>query len=110
MPEALRVTFPFQPRWRPLVLSGEKTTTVRTRRLAAAGDEFELEGHAFRLVGVEPMALRDACARHWRDEGMASPEEFERTWVENHPVRGWRPADTVWLHRFERVGDEGDER
>lgn len=97
------VRLPFQPRWRPLVLSGAKTTTVRTRRCGAAGDEFEVEGARHRLVEVAQTSLADARDRWWREEGMASPEEFERVWAENHPTRGFRGADAVWVHRFERA-------
>lgn len=80
-----------------------KTTTVRTRRHGQVGDEFALEGGLFRLVQVEAMPLAAARDAVWRDEGMASPEEFQRVWVENHPTRGFRDADTVWVHRFARV-------
>jgi hypothetical protein len=94
---------PFQPRWRTLVLAGAKTTTVRTRRYGAVGDAFEVDGVAFRLVEVRAMPLRVARDDGWRDEGMASPEEFERAWAENHPRRGFRGDDQVWLHRFARL-------
>jgi hypothetical protein len=86
------------------VLSGAKTTTVRTRRFGAPGDAFEVEGVAFRLVGVEAMPLAKARDLVWREEGMTSPGEFEAVWCENHPARGFREADAVWVHRFERVG------
>ena len=94
---------PFQPRWRPLVLSGAKTTTVRASRFGAAGDEFEVEGVRFRLVEVVEASLAEARDRWWREEGMAGPGEFEAVWRENHPTRGFRPGDAVWLHRFGRV-------
>lgn len=96
------VVLPFQPRWRPAVLAGTKTTTVRTKRFGAPGDAFEVDGARFVLAAVEAMPLAAARDRVWREEGMASPEEFESVWVENHPSRGWRPADTVWVHRFTR--------
>lgn len=96
----MRVRLPFQPRWRPLVLSGAKTTTVRTKRMGAPGDDFAVEGVLFRLVAVESMPLARARDLVWREEGMASPEEFERAWAENHPTRGFRGADAVWVHRF----------
>lgn len=99
----VRVTLPFQPRWRPMVLSGAKTTTVRTRRYGSAGDEFELEGRTFRLVALDMMTLAKARDTVWKEEGMASPEDFERVWSENHPQRGFRGDDAVWVHRFERV-------
>jgi hypothetical protein len=34
---------------------------------------------------------------------MTSPEEFVRVWIENHPARGYRDTDQVWVHRFERT-------
>lgn len=97
------VRLPFQPRWRPLVLRGAKTTTVRTKRYGEPGDEFELEGARFRLVEVVQMPLRAARERWWREEGMSGPDEFERVWAENHPTRGWRDDDQAWVHRFERA-------
>ncbi len=97
-----RIDLPFQPRWRPAVLSGEKTTTVRTRRFGAEGDSFTVEGIAFRLTLVEAMPLAKARDLVWREEGMRSPEEFEAVWAENHPTRGFRGADSVWVHRFVR--------
>jgi hypothetical protein len=99
----MRILLPFQPRWRSLVLEGTKTTTVRTKRYGSGGDEFELEGILFRLTRVDPLPLADARDRFWREEGMGSPEEFERTWIENHPTRGFRASDQVWVHGFERV-------
>lgn len=94
---------PFQPRWRPLVLEGAKTTTVRTRRHGAPGDAFEVDGVRFVLVAVEAMPLARARDLVWREEGMASPDEFERVWAENHPSRGFRAGDQVWVHRFRRA-------
>lgn len=89
--------------WRPLVLSGAKTTTVRTKRYGAPGDEFEVEGARFRLVAVEQRPLAKARDESWRTEGFGSPAEFEAHWARAHPSRGVRAADTVWVHRFERA-------
>lgn len=99
----MRITLPFQPRWRPAVLAGTKSTTVRTKRHGLVGDEFEVEGVAFVLVAVDMMPLAAARDTVWREEGMTSREEFERVWSENHPTRGFRAEDAVWLHRFRRV-------
>jgi hypothetical protein len=85
------------------VTAGTKTTTCRTRRYGAAGDEFEVEDTGFVLTQVDAMLLGRARDTVWRDEGMDSPEEFERTWAENHPTRGFRDSDTVWVHRFRRA-------
>lgn len=96
------IALPFQERWRAAVLAGTKTTTVRTRRYGAPGDLFEVAGVPFRLVAVESAPLAKA-REGWRDEGLVSPEEFEHVWTQNHPARGYRPTDTVWVHRFERA-------
>ena len=95
-----RVRLPFVPEWRPLVLSGEKTTTVRTRRYGTAGDSFEVEGVEFVLEAVDAMPLSRARELFWRSEGFASPAAFEEHWAKAHPTRGYRAADTVWVHRF----------
>lgn len=94
------VPLPFQERWRPLVLSGAKTTTVRTRRSGAPGDTFLVEGRLFELTEVRALPLHEARDHFHREEGMTSSAEFEQVWRENHPTRGFRESDTVWLHRF----------
>ena len=97
------VHLPFQPDWRAAVVSGAKTSTVRTRRFGSAGDAFELEGARFTLLAVDAMVLDAARDTLWREEGMASPQEFERVWIQNHPTRGYRGADQVWAHRFAKA-------
>lgn len=86
------------------MLSGAKTTTVRTKRYGSVGDDFEVEGRAFTLTAVEMMQLARARDALWREEGMSSPEEFERVWAENHPQRGFRGEDAVWAHSFRGDG------
>lgn len=103
MSAARRIRLPFQPEWRARVLSGAKTTTVRTRRYGEPGDEFELDGALLRLVRVTPMPLRAARDLHFREEGVASAREFEEVWRANHPTRGFRGEDQVWVHSFERI-------
>lgn len=100
---ALLVALPFQAEWRASVLDGRKTTTVRTRRFGAPGEAFEVDGARFVLTAVEAMPLARARDEVWREEGMASLEEFERVWARNHPARGFRGADSVWVHRFRRA-------
>lgn len=87
-----------------MVLSGAKTTTVRTKRYGSVGDEFELDGRAFILTATEMMPLEKARDTVWKEEGMASPEEFERVWSENHPQRGFRGEDAVWVHHLRAIG------
>ena len=105
----MRITLPFHPQWRAAVLAGSKTTTVRTRRYGAPGDTFALDVRAFTLTAVDMMPLAAARDTVWREEGMSSPEEFERTWAQNHPARGFRASDAVWVHRFARATEQ-DER
>lgn len=104
--EPQQVDLPFQPRWRAKVVAGQKTTTVRTKRYGAPGDTFDVDGLAFRLVAVDAMRLGSARDRVWREEGMTSPAHFESVWVENHPTRGFRPDDQVWVHVFTRILEE----
>lgn len=85
------------------MLSGTKTTTVRTKRHGSPGDDFVVEGRTFRIEGVKLMPLHEACEKYWREEGMSSAEDFIETWRQNHPTRGFRPADAVWVHRFSLV-------
>ena len=99
----MRVEIPFQPAWRARVIGGTKTTTVRTRRYGKTGDEFEVEGVPFVLIEVLSASLAQARDSVWREEGVDSPEDFERVWRENHPTRGFRPQDSVWIHRFARL-------
>lgn len=98
----MRIHLPFQPQWRAAVLAGTKTTTVRTKRYGAPGDTFEVDGAELTLVEVETMPLAKARDAVWREEGMSSPEEFECVWTQNHPTRGFRGEDNVWVHRFIR--------
>lgn len=97
------VRLPFQPQWRLAVLAGTKTTTVRTKRFGEAGDTFEVDAVTFEIVESAPMTLERARDTLWREEGMRSPEEFEKTWKENHPARGFAGRETVWAHRFRRA-------
>lgn len=85
------------------MLDGRKTTTVRTKRYGAPGDEFEVDGARFRLLAVHMMTLAAARDAVWHEEGMKTPEEFTRVWNENHPLRGFRGEDAVWVHRFGRA-------
>lgn len=94
------IRLPFQETWRDSVRAGVKTTTVRTRRYGDPGDTFEVDGARFVLLEVRALPLGEARDAAWREEGMLSPEAFEATWRANHPHRGFRASDTVWLHRF----------
>lgn len=100
------VRFSFLPEWRAAVLSGAKTTTVRSKRLGEAGDEFELEEVRFVIERIEAMPLSRARDAAWRTEGFASAAEFEAHWGKLHPERGFRGGDSVWVHAFRRASRE----
>ena len=90
----------FLPDWRDLMLSGRKTMTTRTARHAEAGDTFRAFGATFEIVRVTRTSLGVVAEQHYREEGCASPSEFERVWVRLHPRAGFDPAKAVYLHEF----------
>lgn len=92
---------PFLPQFRASVRDGRKTATSRTSRYGDAGDVLQGPGVLLRLTSVERVTLQQVQQQHWREEGVASPEEFEEVWRKIHPGRGWDPAQKVWLHFFE---------
>lgn len=100
----------FYPRFREPVLTGVKTKTARTKRYGAPGDVLRTPFGDVRLVAVERVSLADVAEKHWREEGTSGPEEFKAVWSQIHPLRGFRPDDLVWLHRFEVVRDAPETR
>jgi hypothetical protein len=85
------------------MLSGRKTCTSRTRRMASPGDTFPAFGSVFHVTSVEKAILDDIAQNHFHEEGCESPEQFEVTWAQIHPHAGFNPGQVVWLHKFEMV-------
>jgi hypothetical protein len=103
-------TLPFRSFFVYKIIEGKKTCTARTRRYGAVGDVLDTVGGPIQLTEVVRKPLATVRDDYWRQEGLASPEDFERTWAALHPRRGFDPEQLVWLHRFVRVGDAPDLR
>jgi len=95
------VEFAFLPEWEAKVLAGEKTATTRRTKHADPGDTFTAFGKKFRVVAVDRPTLQEVRALYWKDEGCASPAEFEEVWNRIHPRAGFRPMQRVFFHRWE---------
>ena len=100
------VVLPFLMWFQGLVRQGHKTMTARTRRYGAAGDVLQGPGCLLELLEVRRARLGEIATLHYVEEGLDSPEEFERVWRSIHPRVGYDAAREVWLHRF-RVVKEG---
>lgn len=97
------IEIPFHEQFRGPLLEGVKTATSRTSRYGAPGDEFDAFSARFRLVEVFRATLAEVSSHLWREEGVASSDEFRRIWARLHPRRGYVSTDLVYVHRFERV-------
>lgn len=93
----------FRDDFRDALCSGAKTMTTRTARHAEPGDTFQAFGADFEVLRVLRTTLAVVKLAYWREEGTASPVEFERIWRAIHPRAGFDPAKTVYLHEFRRV-------
>lgn len=93
-------TLPFLDDFVPLILSGRKTMTCRTRAYGSPGDVLGSAAGPLRLVSVRLIPLGIVAETFWREEGADSPEHFESVWKEIHPRRGFDPTQTVVLHEF----------
>lgn len=102
----MEIDIPFLPIWKPLMLSGVKTHTCRSKKYGAPGDRFRKFGATFELVSVDKVPLAIVRDVYWKKEGCTSPEHFTRVWEEIHPGRGLVPSDRRWLHEFRKV-EEG---
>lgn len=97
-------TIPFQDRFTPLIQSGHKTYTARTKRQGEPGEYFNTPAGRIKLLQVIKTSLETVRDDFYQDEGCESPEEFESVWKSIHPRRGFREDDQVFLHQFEFIG------
>ncbi len=95
---------PFRPEFEPLLRDGRKTATTRRHAYGKRGDRFTAYGMEFELVSVERVHLWVVAASYWKEEGLASPQEFVDIWQTIHPRAGFQGESMVYLHRFRRVG------
>lgn len=95
---------PFMPKLARLIPTGEKTATTRSEAYGKAGTVLRTDVGCIRLLSVEKVRLEVVRDSFWREEGMASPAEFEQTWSQIHPRTGFQPQAEKHLHLFEFLG------
>ena len=79
---------------------GEKTGTTRTRRFGSPGDKFFIFGTWFIITHVVVKELHQVAHNHYEEEGFDSSQGFISMWKRLHPIRGYRPMDTGYFHKF----------
>lgn len=97
-----KVAIKFKPFFKAPMLAGVKVCTARTKRMGETGDTFEAFGATFQVKSVTEESLH-YVADLWHQEGCTSHEHFIEVWKEIHPVVGYRPTQSVYLHRFKKV-------
>jgi hypothetical protein len=97
------VNIPFRPRFKEPMLSGQKTMTSRTKKMAGMGDTFSAFGATFVVVERYATSLSIISHNYWREEGCTSEADFVNVWNEIHPRKGYDPQQIVWCHLFRRV-------
>ncbi len=99
---------PFLEAFVPRIKLGLKTMTTRNEKYGEPGDLLASPAGTLRLLEVLRVKLGEVAENSYREEGCASPEEFEEIWNRIHPKRGYHPDDWVWLHEFEAIsGGDG---
>ena len=98
----MKVHIPFKARFREPMLSGVKTMTSRTRKMAEVGDTFDAFGATFRITRVRQWCYW-AILRDWKIEGCSSREDLEAVWQEIHPRKKFKDDDLLWVHGFRRA-------
>lgn len=99
----MKVVIRFRPMFQSALLTDIKIYTSRTRRMGKVGDVFEAFGQWFRILEVRRERLGYIAQHLWMQEGCTNSRQFAQIWAEIHPGSGFRPEDSVWLHKFERI-------
>lgn len=81
-----------------------KRWTSRTHIMGQEGDDFQAFGMWFTITDVQRYSLGYVRDFHWREEGVESPEAFQKVWEEIHPKKGFDAEEMVWVHVFARHG------
>jgi hypothetical protein len=76
--------------------------TARTKKYGERGDQFESFDVPFVILKVEKVSLREIADKHFKEEGVESPQAYEKKWAEIHPNKGFVPEQLVFLHTFIR--------
>lgn len=95
-----KIDIPFMQEFEPLMLTGKKSATTRTKRYGYPGDYFEAFGRVFILTDIYRMALWRVASVHYLEEGFNYEYEFIETWERLHPRKGYQPDQKVYFHRF----------
>jgi hypothetical protein len=101
METTTRFTY-FDPRDRPKIANGEKTSVIRSRKLGDPGDLLAFRDSYLRLTRVEHKPYSEAL-NHWASEGYATKDEMR-----THFRQRFRGAEPVadrgfYIHHFERM-------
>jgi len=98
----MRIQFPFRPHFKNAIITGRKHATSRTKKYGNIGDEFEAFGFVFVIQRQERLRLAVVAQAHFMAEGFEHPDEFKIEWALNHPGKGYRSDQRVWIHWFNR--------
>lgn len=85
------------------VLEGRKSQQRRNGVYGYPGEEFELEGVAFRVTALERETLGQMTDTTAQAEGFPSLEAYKGLILRVHPGMKWNDNAKVWVHSFERV-------
>lgn len=87
-------------------LSGSKTQQRRDGIYGYPGEEFELDGVAFRMTDLRRQRLGEMTDDDARSEGYPGLEPYKQLILRMHQGMEWDEDHPVWVHEFARVGNE----
>jgi len=99
----MKGTIPFMTRFTEPLLSGRKTWTSRTRKLADVGDTFTVLAGTFQVDYVFKIPLGVVASYCWSQEGCVSASDFVTVWNHIHPLKGFVDSQLVWVHVFHKL-------
>ena len=93
---------PFLPEFVPLIQSGRKTMTCRSKRyVGPQGGMVDSPAGVLHVHYVERVSLGFVRRHLWEKEGCQSGQDFEDIWRRIHPRAGFKADTKVWLHVFD---------
>jgi hypothetical protein len=100
----MEIEMPFTGWARLQLEKGKKRCTSRRYQLGEVGDTFTVDGVVYRITSIEYLPLFQVRDQLFREEGVDSPEQFERVFHSQHQFWEWKEDERVYVHFFERVG------
>ena len=97
------IQIPFLPQFEPVMLSGQKTMTARTKRYGNPGDTFPAFGASFQIMSIAKIQLCDVAWEHHTEEGFPTVIDFIECWKKLHPRKGYIPKQKVYAHTFKKL-------